>query len=305
MLLRELFDLERLKASGTDLPPVADEDRGGGGDRSGMYWIKGSTKVPVVKNQYGGYDWCTTVYETPEKFGFTKESLLKVVREMDEFTASVIERNLPPNHLGGRATGESILLQRGWAYVEYNIPDVFKVRAGKGHVKEVIENLADKYPILQVEEIILYTINITNPSNWDAGRVSTRRFYREDHGFGGHFADLLKASSGESKQTYWYYKKVSDPRHGIPAEHGYVQHGYASYKDKYFMTFLDETFGRHLRDRSGWVRFPSSLFQGSQFKNTVHEIRRELMFYSDTFFRVPPDQIQVWNGTRWVFLSNK
>lgn len=306
MFLRELFELDVKtrdpgRVSGNALPPISDGDRDGGGEREGHYWFKDGVKVPIPKDKYGGSDWCMSVYLEPESFGLTKQTLLQIVERLNEFTADVIKRNLTPNHSGGRALGESILLDRGWAVLEYSLPEIMKIRCSKKISSEVVRSVANYYPLLQTDTIKLAEIDTSDTSGWATGRVHIRSFHKEDFGFGGQFAELMKSAGTEQKQQFWMYKK-GDYHTGIEPKFGMVRHGYATYSNQYFITCIDEGRGRIIRDRRNWVRFPSENLRNPNIRST-HNVNHELVFYSSTPFEIPASQIQVWDGSRWKFAN--
>jgi hypothetical protein len=293
-ILRE-FDLV---PGGTNRPPVA-QDEGGGGRREqqGEYWIKGSKLVPLPPDNYGHKDWCTSVYFTPEAFGLSREQLMEIIEDGYPYLADILKRGGGPQFSGARTFGESILLDRGWGYIEYDLPSRIMIRASQANVRQVVNDVADRLPLLQVETIVLYTVDTSDPITLGSQRVSAREFHKEDFGYGGAFSSLLAVAGGDPGQHIsWIYTKTDNPHRDIVPKQGLVRHGNWVGRDQYYVKYVPERIGRNLRDKANWVRFPSTFLKGCESAPSTGE----LIAYSAKPFSIPASALQRWNGQRWV-----
>lgn len=294
-LLESLLREFELTPGGTDLPPVAVEEPKGGRNQQGEYWIKGSKLVAPPKDRYGHSDWCMSAYLAPEAFGLTSEQILQIAETEDEWTADVMKRGLEPNHSGARTLFETILLDRGWGLVTYDLPSRMTIRASKEYARQVASDVANRFSLLQCDHITLYEVNTLDTKHQN--RVKSYEFHSEDYGYGGAFSAMMRAAGGKADPAVrWAYKQIPDPNQGIQPQHGLVNHGNATYRNQYYVTYTSEKLGRQLRDKGNWVRFPTSLLKDC----VVTTKANQYLAYSHEPFSIPASALQAWNGRQWV-----
>jgi len=310
-----------------DLPPVKSPPRKKEYEpKSGIYWIKGTLLIRITGSTNEISNLSGQVFlMNPEDFGFSTEDVMDYLKShtkiQDEYSAVAEYKKYLDGKAGDLSSnsaalwkssklGYQMLLENGWAWVNYKPPSLTHFAVTKEAAKYQIPAAANFLSLSQIDTILVTIINTFVEVLDKYPHMSTNktfRFSKNDYkSFMAAFGGALDFANGKEppQSNYLYALGYINNNHQTPYSFQPRQINAKTpngYRKRYAITLsnkpLQPSEGQYLMRIATSVGLRPGMQMISSKKLDTTSV------YSDRYFYIKPDEIEVMIDGKWKELN--